>query len=90
MKKFRAQIKSLSSHIGVWWLWVEKILLDLSVDTETQHWLKERLLPVLYWHHQMHKTQNRAHRIDYRDAWQRAVRHFEADPFQLGLSTSQI
>ena len=90
MKKFRAQIKSLSSHIGVWWLWVEKNLLDLSVDTATQHWLKESLLPVLYWHHQMHKTQNRAHRIDYRDAWQRAVRHFEADPFQLGLSTSKL
>ena len=90
MKKFRAQIKSLSSHIGVWWLWVEKNLLDLSVDTATQHWLKESLLPVLYWHHQMHKTQNRAHRIDYRDAWQSAVRHFEADPFQLGLSTSKL
>ena len=28
-------------------------------------------------------------RIDYRDAWQRAVRHFEADPFRLGLSTSK-
>lgn len=90
MKKFRAQITSLSSHIGVWWIWVEQILLDLSVDTEIQHWLKEILLPVLYWHHQMHKTQNRARRIDYRDAWQRAVRHFESDPFRLGLSTSQL
>ena len=90
MKKFRAQIVSLSSHVGVWWDWVEKILLDLSVDPATQPWLKERLLPVLYWHHQMHKTQNRAHRIDYREAWQRAVRHFEADPFRLGLSASQL
>lgn len=90
MKKFRAQIKSLASHIGVWWLWVEQILLDLSVDTATQHWLKESLLPVLYWHHQMHKTQNCAHRIDYRDAWQRAVCHFEADQFRLGLSTSKL
>ena len=90
MKKFRAQIASLSSHVGVWWLWVEKILLDLSEDTDTQNWLKKRLLPVLYWHHQMHKTQNHAHRSDYREAWQRAVRDFEADPFRLGLSTSQL
>ena len=90
MKKFRAQIPSLSNHIGVWWLWVEKILLDLSADPKTQHWLKDSLLPVLYWHHQMHKTQNRAHRIGYRDAWQRAVRHFEADRFRLDLSTSQL
>ncbi len=90
IKKFRAQIPSLSNHIGVWWLWVEKILLDLSADPKTQHWLKDSLLPVLYWHHQMHKTQNRAHRIGYRDAWQRAVRHFEADRFRLDLSTSQL
>lgn len=90
IKKFRAQITSLSSHIGVWWLWVEKILLDLSVDAATQHWLKDSLLPVLYWHHQMHKTQNRAHRIGYREAWQRAVRHYETDPFRLNLSTSQL
>lgn len=90
LKKFRAQIDSLSSHVGVWWLWVEEILRDLSVDTATQHWLKDSLLPVLYWHHQMHKTQNRAHLIGYREAWQRAVRHFEADPFRLGLSTSKL
>ena len=37
MKKFRAQIASLSSHVGVWWLWVENILMDLSVDTDTQN-----------------------------------------------------
>ena len=90
MKKFRAQIAALSIHVGVWWLLVETILLNLSVDTATQHWLKESLLPVLYWHHQMHKTQNCAHRIDYRDAWQRAVCHFEADQFRLGLSTSKL
>jgi hypothetical protein len=90
MKKFRAQITSLSSHVGVWWLWVEKILLDLAVDPATQHWLKDSLLPVLYWHHQMQKTQNRAHRIGYREAWQRAIRHFEADPFRLALSISEL
>jgi len=67
--KFRAQIPSLSSHVGVWWLWVEKILLGLSVDATTQQWLKESLLPTLYWHHQMHKTQNHAHRSDGLGHW---------------------
>ena len=90
MKKFRAQIASLSSHVGVWWLWVEKLLLDLSGDTDTLNWLRERLLPVLYWHHQMHKTQNHAHRTDYRRAWQCAVSRFESDPFRLSLSTSEL
>ncbi len=90
MKKFRAQILSLASHVGVWWVWVEEILLDLAADSATQRWFKESLLPVLYWHHQMHKTQNSTHRIGYREAWQRAVQYFEADAFRLGLSTSQL
>lgn len=90
MKKFRAQIVPLSSHVNVWWKWVEDSLQDLPADTITQQWLKNSLLPVLYWHHQMHKTQNSAHRIRYRDAWQRAVHHFETDPLRLSLSTSEL
>jgi hypothetical protein len=27
LKKFRAQIGALSSHVSFWWLWVEEILL---------------------------------------------------------------
>lgn len=49
LRKFRAQIDALSSHLSFWWLWVEKILLGWSVDPATQQWLTGTLLPVLYW-----------------------------------------
>lgn len=90
LPKFRAQIAALSCHIGVWWLWVESALLELSVDIPTQQWLIGRLLPVLYWHHQMDKTKNSIQRKRYEKAWQRAGRELEADPFGLGLSTSEL
>lgn len=90
LRKFRAQIGALSSHIGVWWRWVEKTLLDLSADAATRQWLTGKLLPVLYWHCQMRKTQSGSQRKRYREAWQRAVRDWEADPFRLGLSQSDL
>ena len=90
IRKFRSQITALSSHIGVWWLWVENILLEFSVDAATQQWLTKKLLPVLYWHHQMQATQNGVSRKRYCDAWQRAVRDWHADPFRLGLSASEL
>jgi phage baseplate assembly protein W len=81
LKKFRAQIGALSSHVSFWWLWVEEILLGWSLDEATRQWLTSKLLPVLYWHYQMRKTQNRVHRKRYQEAWQRALEAWKADPF---------
>lgn len=88
LRKFRAQKEALASHVGFWWLWVEEILSGWSVDPATRQWLLGKLLPVLYWHHQMHKTQNPIHRERYRKAWQKAVQAWEADPFHSGVSDS--
>ncbi len=90
LRKFRAQIDALSSHLSFWWLWVEEILLGWSVDPATQQWLTGTRLPVLYWHHQMHKTQNQVHRERYRKTWQKAVQAWEADLFHVGLSDSEL
>lgn len=86
VQKFRNQVNALSSNVGFWWAWVAEIL--LPVDERTQEWLTDKLLPVLYWHHQKRKTQSKAHRQLYREAWQRAVQVWEADPFWSGLSSS--
>lgn len=89
IQKFRNQVKALSSHVGFWWGWVDEILRGLSVDEATRQWLTDTLLPVLYWHHQQDKTHNTAHRQRYREAWERAVQAWEADPFWSGLSSSE-
>lgn len=90
LKKFRAQIDALSSHVGFWWLWVEEILRGWAVEEATQQWLTSKLLPVLYGYHQMQKTQNSRHRQRDREAWQRALQAFEADPFREGLTESDF
>jgi len=90
LRKFRAQMDALAVHVSFWWLWVEEMLLGWSVDAATKKWLVGKLLPVVYWHHQMHKTQNPVHRKRYRQAWQKAVQAFDADPFHSGLSDSDL
>ena len=90
LKKFRAPIDALSSHVGFWWLWVEEILRGWAVEEATQQGLTSKLLPVLYGYHQMQKTPNSRHRQRDREAWQRALQAFEADPFREGLTESDF
>jgi len=87
VQKFRNQVKSLSSHVGYWWEWVEELL--LPVEEGMRHGLQSTLLPVIYWHHQQARTQNQAHRERYREAWQQALEVWEADPFWSGLSIAE-
>ena len=90
MKKFRNQIKPMASTVSFWWLWVRETLQGLAVNTELENWLTTILLPVVYWHHQMHKTQNNRTRKKYRKAWQQAIHAFNAHPFSLTLPESEI
>lgn len=90
MKKFRNQIKPLAITVSFWWLWVREALQGLAVNTELENWLTTILLPVVYWHHQMHKTQNNKTRKKYRKAWQQAIHAFNAHPFSLTLPESEI
>lgn len=90
IKKFRNQIKPLAITVSFWWLWVRETLQGLAVNTELENWLTTILLPVVYWHHQMHKTQNNKTRKKYRKAWQKAIHAFNAHPFRLTLPESEI
>ena len=89
VQTFRNQIQALASHVRVWWEWVEDILRAFALDEATREWLTDRVLPVMYWHYQQEKTQNPAHRLRYRQAWQQAVETWEADPFGSELSESE-
>jgi Family of unknown function (DUF6399) len=90
MRKFRNQFKDLAINVEFWWLWVVEILTDLAVDDATQHWLTHTLLPVVYWHQQLHKTKNPQHREKYRQAWQRAVHALQADAFSATLPENEM
>ena len=90
MNKFRNQLNDLSANVETWWLWVMEILAGLSVDETTQYWLIHTLLPTVYWHQQLHKTQNPRQREKYRQAWQEAAQNLQADTFTATLPDSEL
>ena len=90
MNNFRNQFKRLATTIEFWWLWVTEILTDLAIDDVTQHWLTHTLLPVVYWHHQLHKTKNPKQRVKYQQAWRRAVNTLQSDTLTATLPASEL
>lgn len=90
MNKFRNQLNDLAANVETWWLWVMEILAGLSVDEATQDWLIHALLPTVYWHQQLHKTQNPRQREKYRQAWQQAAQNLQADVFTVSLPESEL
>jgi hypothetical protein len=90
MNKFRNQLNDLAANVETWWLWVMEILAGLSVDEATQSWLLHALLPTVYWHQQLHKTQNPSQREKYYQAWQQAAQALQTDAFTATLPESEL
>ena len=90
MKKFRNQIQPLAVSVSFWWRWVSDTLQSLAVDKDLEDWLTTTLLPVVYWHHQLQKTQDSQTRENYRKAWTQASHILEAHPFSATLPDSEI
>ena len=90
MTKFRNQLNDLAANVETWWLWFMETLTGLSVDEATQAWLMYALLPTVYWHQQLHKTQNPKQREKYRQAWQQAAQHLQADVFTATLPENEL
>ena len=76
--KFRRQITDLGSHVEVWWLWVNGLLVD--TDRPTQQWVTFTLLPVIYWHHQRQHSKKAVQREQYEQAWEQASQHLAKNP----------
>lgn len=90
LKKFRNQFSSLAAHVEFWWLWVMETLTGLAVDKATQDWLTHRLLPVIYWHQQLHNSKNPTQREKYKQAWQRAAHALQADAFSGAMPENEL
>ncbi|MDQ6998470.1 MAG: DUF6399 domain-containing protein [Mariprofundus sp.] len=90
VQKFRNQIKSLAVSINFWWLFVHTTLGDLGSDEQTNTWVAEKLLPVIYWHHQKQRTQNISSRGKYQKAWERASQTLKDDPLTATLTENDL
>ena len=90
LDKFRRQTKDISSIVDVWWVWAMESLTTYDTDTVLRDWLLCTLLPVLYWHKQMERTQNPNLKMLYKQAWERALAMWQANPITLNLSSAEI
>jgi len=70
--KFRRQIEDVSSVVDAWWQWTTESLAEFKPTAELTHWLLYVLLPVIYWYHQLLKTQNPEMKKLYEQAWREA------------------
>jgi hypothetical protein len=80
----------LNRSIGVdlWWSWVDQCLAHQNSEVNIRCWVREYLLPVIYWQQQALKTKNPHLRQDYQTANIKANQIFEQHPFTQSLSQS--
>ncbi len=88
--KFRRQIKDAVSIIDAWRLWTKESLSEYKLGKETKYWLLYVFLPVLYWWHQLQKTQHPEMRKVYESAWQNAQAAYETHPLTRTMSEKDI
>ena len=86
IRKLGNQIQSLSAIVDIWWLWVDQCLVHHNYEVNVRLWVRESLLPVIYWQQQALKTKNPNLRQDYQAANIQAKQIFEQHPFSQSLS----
>jgi hypothetical protein len=88
--KFRRQIKDVTSIVDAWWLWTKESLAEFGLGTALSYWLLYILLPVIYWHHQFHKTQNPDMKKRYEEAWHKAQAAYAVHPVTQTMSKEDL
>ena len=88
IKKFKNQIQSLSAIVDIWWSWVDQCLATSGHKLTTLNWVKNHLLPTVYWQQKIKHTKNPSFRKDYQTAYLKALQLLEQHPITLSLSPS--
>jgi hypothetical protein len=88
--KFRRQIKDVASIVDAWWLWTQESLAEFGLGPALSNWLLNSLLPVIYWHHQCHKTQNPDMKKLYQKAWHKAQAAYAVHPMTQTMSREDL
>ncbi len=88
--KFRRQIEDVSSVVDAWWQWTTESLAEFKPTAKLTQWLLEVLLPVIYWHHQLLKTQNPEMKKLYEQAWREAQATYAAHPMTKLMSQDDL
>ena len=84
--KVTRQIAPLASLIDLWWQGVEQTLESSAPDADTQRWLRESLLPTVYWQRQVEKTTTPVLKDAYQQAFKQAEQRLRQHPLTATLS----
>jgi hypothetical protein len=87
--KFRRQIKDVAGIVDAWWLWTQESL-ESGLSPELRYWLLHIMLPVIYWHHQLQKTQNPEMKKRYEAALRKAQLAYAAHPVTRTMSKQDL
>lgn len=88
VRKLKNQIQSLSAIIDLWWSWVDRCLINNECEVNIVDWVKEYLLPAVYWQQQTQRTKNPDLRKDYQAACLKAKELLQIHPITVSLSLS--
>ncbi len=58
IRKLKNQIQSLSAIVDLWWSIVDQCLANQDYEVNVCLWVREYLLPVIYWQQQSQRTKN--------------------------------
>ncbi|NJK58785.1 MAG: hypothetical protein HC939_23800, partial [Pleurocapsa sp. SU_5_0] len=60
IRKLGNQIQSLSAIVDLWWSWVDQCLAHQNLEVNLCLWVREYLLPVIYWQQHASRTRRTA------------------------------
>ena len=89
MGKFRRQFNAVASIVDAWWLWTQESL-DRDLAPEGRDWVLSVLLPVIYWHQQLQKTQSPDLKKLYQAAWRKAQAAYATHPITQTMSPQEV
>ena len=88
LRKLKNQISSLSAIVDIWWSIVDQCLTKNELKPNVIDWVKEYLLPTVYWQQQVRRTKNPDLRKDYQTAYLKAKEFLRIHPVTVNLSLS--
>ena len=90
LTKFANQIDALASVVDAWWLWVEEDLKPYDLDADDTLWLRECLLPAIYWQVQAARTTQPALKMRYQQTADQALAALHYHPLTANISSDDL
>lgn len=88
--KVNKHVSDIAGVIDLWWEWVSESLTASSLPTEREDWLREWLLPNVYWQVQVQRTSAGPLQQAYRKAAKHADAQLQTHPLTTVLAPKEL